>query len=210
MSATSGRSILGSLAAVAIAVAGVVHIIIVPQHYQHAPAHGVFFLVAGIVEIAWSIAFIWKPSKRLTYVGMGIGSMLLVLWLLTRALPAPFGHSSEVVDAWAIVCKLSEFVGVVALVLLALLGIQETGGRRAGARAIVLALALGLVFGLTTYAVARAAEPLFPGLAAADEGEHHEQGDAAGGTEGHDHPVGDEHPEEHGHEPGEAGGTVTP
>jgi hypothetical protein len=102
------RSPMATVAAGAVALAGVVHILIVPQHYQHAPAHGLFFLIAGLIELAWAVAYSRTPSRRLLHVGIGIGSSLLVLWLLTRSLPVPFGHAAEPVDTWAIVCKLSE------------------------------------------------------------------------------------------------------
>jgi hypothetical protein len=187
---------VATVAAVAVAIAGVVHVLIVPQHYQHAPAHGIFFLIAGLVEIAWAIAYFRGPSPRLLHLGIGLGSSLLVLWLLTRSLPVPFGHAAEPVDTWAVVCKLSELVGVVALALLAYQTLGEGTTRLANTRALVLALVLGLAIGSATYIVARAAEPLLPTLSAAEEV--------------HLHPEGDTEHEEHEHEEGSPGPTLAP
>jgi hypothetical protein len=186
---------MAAVAAVAVAIAGVVHILIVPQHYQHAPAHGIFFLIAGLVEIAWAFAYFRTPSRRLLHVGIVLGASLLVLWLLTRSLPVPFGHAAEPVDTWAVVCKLSELVGVVALAILGYQTLGEGTTRRANARALVLALVLGLAIGSATYVAARAAEPLLPALAAEDE---------------HQHTKGDIEHEEHQHEEDGAEPTLTP
>ena len=47
---------------IATIVAGVIHLVIIPEHWEHAPAHGIFFLVVGIVQIVWGIAIWRKPS----------------------------------------------------------------------------------------------------------------------------------------------------
>jgi hypothetical protein len=207
MNEREGRSITGSAAAIAIGIAGLVHILIAPAHWQHAQAHGIFFLGAGIIEVAWAIAYIRKPSRRLTYFGIGVASMLLALWLITRALPAPFGHGHEVVDGWAVVCKLSELVGILALGILAYQTVEAGTGMRASVRALVLAVAIGLGAGLLTYAVARAAEPLLPGLAGVEEHESHEHPEDAGGAVPHEHEGAEE---AHPHEAGEGEATAVP
>jgi hypothetical protein len=179
MSATSGRSPVGTAAAIAIALAGLIHLVIVPQHYAHAPAHGIFFFVVGLIEIGWSILYFRSPSRRLIQIGLGLGSMLLVLWILTRSFAAPFGHGIEPVDTWAVVCKLSELLGVIALAILAYQTLGEGTARQANTRAFILAFVLGLGVALATYVAARAAEPLLPGLAAPDHDDHHTDGDAS-------------------------------
>jgi hypothetical protein len=181
--------------------------LVAPAHWQHAQAHGIFFFAAGLVEIAWSIAYLRKPSRGLTYFGVGMAAMLLALWLLTRALPAPFGHGHEVVDTWAVVCKVSELVGVVALGLLAFQTLQEGTGRRASARTLAISAVLGISLGLLTYVGARAAEPLLPSLAASAEAGTHEHQEESGEAEDHEHNGAEQ---EHGHEGGEEEDTNTP
>jgi hypothetical protein len=60
----SKTEITGLIPMITIALAGLVHLLIVPAHYAHAPAHGIFFALAGIVQIAWSVAFraVLRPS----------------------------------------------------------------------------------------------------------------------------------------------------
>lgn len=33
------------------ALAGIIHLWIIPEHWEHAPAHGLFFLGVGIAQI---------------------------------------------------------------------------------------------------------------------------------------------------------------
>jgi hypothetical protein len=40
-----------SIITIAIAIAGLIHLVLAPAHYAHAPAHGVFFALAGMAEI---------------------------------------------------------------------------------------------------------------------------------------------------------------
>jgi hypothetical protein len=63
---TSKTEIIRLIPTVTIALAGLVHLLIVPAHYAHAPAHGIFFALAGIVQITWAVAFWRRPSVILT------------------------------------------------------------------------------------------------------------------------------------------------
>jgi hypothetical protein len=146
-----------------IALAGLVHLLIAPAHYAHAPAHGLFFAVAGLVQCGWAVAFWRWPSLALYRVGLAISGGLIVLWLLTLALPAPFGGHAEAIDASALVCKASELSGLISLVALALMG-PTAFGPRSATRRVGEALALSLIVGLIIFGAGKAAEPLFPGL----------------------------------------------
>jgi hypothetical protein len=175
------------LAAVTIGFAGILHIVIAPAHWQHAPAHGIFFLVAGLVELGWALAFLRKPSRALSYFGIGMASLLLLLWALARVFPAPFGHGPEATDAWSAVCKLSEAVGAVALGVFVIQGLEENMGKAAAVRTVILTVLAGLALGALSYAGAHAAAPYLPSLAAVEEAEdHHHQG-AGNETTAHEH-----------------------
>lgn len=56
----SKRLVAGS--ALAAILAGVIHLAIIPEHWSHAPAHGLFFLSVGILQIGWGV-IVWRnPS----------------------------------------------------------------------------------------------------------------------------------------------------
>lgn len=147
-------------------VAGLIHLLIGPTHWAHAPAHGLFFAIAGLAELVWAVAFWRRPSIRLVQLGTVLASGLIALWAITRLVPAPFTGAPEAVDTYGLLCKLAEGLAVGALVALSLHRPGFGSQRRAGWGGIAPWLILGAAGGLLTYQVAIAAEPVFPGLTA--------------------------------------------
>jgi hypothetical protein len=49
-------------AALLMAVAGIIHLVITPIHYAHAPAHGLFFALCGVIQIALGLLIWRRPS----------------------------------------------------------------------------------------------------------------------------------------------------
>ena len=175
-------------AAVLFARAGAIHLVIAPEHWAHAQAHGLFFAMVGVAELAWGLAvWIW-PSTTLYRIGLVVASGLVVLWMLTRSLSVPFGHESEPTDAFAIMCKLSEALGAVTLCVLIFHHTIFSAGRQAAWRIVVLLILVSLGAGLMTYGLARAAEPLLPGLQASAEQDHHHES-LSGSTHGDEHAI---------------------
>lgn len=168
--------------------AGVIHIWIVPQHWEHAPAHGLLFLIVGIVQIIWGIA-VWKqPSTRLYYAGVLMAGWLIVLYVITRLLPAPFGHGGpEAVDTIGLICKLCEVLGMFSLFVLIFQGLVLKTSRFIAWRAVALTMLLSFISGFATYDLALAAEPAFPQLSAPVEEHDHEESAEAPSTVEHDH-----------------------
>jgi ABC-type nickel/cobalt efflux system permease component RcnA len=111
-------------------------------------------------------------------VGWVLAGSLVVLWIVTRFLAAPFHGSPEPMDLGVVVCKLAEALGLISLTALALTGATSAEQRRGAWRNLALLLVLSVVVGLATYGVARAAEPLFPALAASHETTDDHQHDA--------------------------------
>lgn len=165
---------LGAWAALLVALAGLIHLLLAPQHWAHAPAHGVFFVVAGIAEIAWGVAVWRRPSLALYYIGLVGAGGLVVLWGITRVLPAPFGHGPEPIEMMALVCKASEGLSMVVLAALILPATMSGTKRSAVWRSIVLLVVAAFIVGFLTYGVARAAEPVLPWLGATEH-QHEEE-----------------------------------
>jgi hypothetical protein len=160
----NNQEIIRSVCVITIALAGLVHLLIAPAHYAHAPAHGIFFAVAGIGQFAWAVIFWRRPSLALYRVGLAVSGGLVVLWLLTLALPAPFGgHDAGTIDASAVVCKASELIGLIALVALVLQGGKlAIGGNLSAPRLMSEAVLVSLVVGAVFFGAGKAAEPMFP------------------------------------------------
>lgn len=156
------QNIIHSICVLTIALAGLVHLLVAPAHYDHAPVHGIFFAVAGIIQCAWAVVFWRRPSLALYRLGLAVSGGLVVLWLLTLTLPAPFGgHDMGAIDASAIVCKVSELAGLFALVALVLQGGAMSGNLSVG-RVMGEAVLVSLLVGALFFGAGKAAEPVFP------------------------------------------------
>jgi hypothetical protein len=182
-------------AAILMLLAGLTHLAAAPVHWSHAPAHGLFFVAAGIAQIVWAALFWRRPSARLHGLGIVLAASLIALWVITRWLPAPFHGTPEPVDAFGVLSKLCEALCIAALVLWALTqAAAAPAGQRVWGR-VALLLLVALVSGALVYEAARAAEPLLPGLGSSEEGHTHEH--EGEGEHDHEHP--DEPSEEHEH-----------
>jgi len=145
----ASRARLGSAAAVALGAAGGIHLALVGQHAQQSPASGVFFAVAGIVELVLAAALWRAPGSRRTALAAGVTvGGLLVVYAASRLWSIPAFGGREPVDTLGLLTKLLEVTGV------ALAAAADAGWT---ARPIPPSL---LVAG-TTLAVALAARGLF-------------------------------------------------
>lgn len=179
--ASTSRNRLRFGAAALMIAAGVIHLLITPQHWSHAPVHGLVMALIGVLEIGWGLAYWRTPSVTMTRFGLLMGIGLITLWAITRVAPAPFGHGPEHIDALGSLSKLCEGLGVAALMPLAVFASGAGARWRAlGAMTVVAVVGASVVYG-----VALAAEPLFPTL---------EQGTAP------HHEAAGEHPSEQQHE----------
>ena len=157
--------------------AGLMHLMIVPEHAEHAPAHAWFFAASGIVQIAWG-AVGWRRTRpALDVGGMVLAGSLILLWLVTRIYPAPFSTDPEEVDGAGVISKVLEAGAFVALVV----AIAREGGRRWAVVGAVLSVVAAAGF----YAGGRLAGPWLPSLWALE-------GEGSGAAEAgvHSHLVG--------------------
>lgn len=169
---------MNKFVSISIGIAGLIHLVLAPQHFEHAPAHGIFFVIAGIIEVFWAFLFWKRPSQWLYWTGVAIAGGLLVLWIITRFWLAPFEHETGGLDIGGIACKLSELAGVIALCAMAIKGSLPDMKPTTPLRLVSLATALSIASGLLLYGAGHAMEPLLPSLAA---GEQHSE--EAGHTE---------------------------
>lgn len=160
---TANRNQLVALSALTTGLAGVIHLWIIPEHWEHSRAHALFFLLVGVAQIAWGVA-VWRgPSTGLYYIGVNMAGWLIVLYDITRWLPAPFTHGPEEINMIGIVTKLFEGLGMVALVILIFRDLNFKAGRLVARKAIALIILISFIAGFVTYGVALVAEPIFPG-----------------------------------------------
>jgi hypothetical protein len=178
---------------IAVAVAGLIHLWLGPQHYSHAPVHGIFFVVLGVAQLAWANFHNRKTSRQLYYAGLFLTGGMIILWAITRVVTQPFhGHPGSV-DLEGILVKTAELIGLVGLVQTAAKGKVKGISKATFASMLGSAILISVATGFMTYGVAVAAEYVMTPVS--DHGEHsegHEEGDQ---HEGEEHESEGEHSE---------------
>lgn len=149
------------LAAGGMGIAGLLHLWIVPEHWEHAPAHGIFFLFLGIVQFVWVVFLLRGNSLSIQKSGVILAASSILLWVLTITLPAPFEDSPEELDVIGIAVKLFELASIVGLVNMMRLALGSKGRL---IRVVGIQIILAFVIALAVYSAGKAAEPLFPEL----------------------------------------------
>lgn len=178
-----------------LAVAGIIHLVLLPGHLEQARGIGLYFCVVGGAQVVWAILYLLRPT-RLT-AGIGLAALVvqpLAVYVLTRALRQPFGDHAESVDLIGILTGLLEAAALVPLAL-HLARTKAPGQTMARGVAVPLAVAIvaGLVFGGALYGLGLAAEELVPWLDEPEAPHAHEatasvaEGGSETGTTSHSH-----------------------
>ena len=184
-----------------IAIAGVVHLIITPAHFSHAPAHGILFGFMGIGQLAWAVAF-WRfePSKILYWVGLTLSGGIVILWSLTQLVSVPFASEAEPIDWVVLLSKANEMIGFIALINLARKGQINAFTKQSGPKLMGVALLVALIAGIGFWGLGHLSEMIFPEIG--HVGEH---GPGHSDNLGHDNKP-DYEEEESDHDEHEHGG----
>lgn len=154
------------LAAGLLAVAGIIHLVVLPQHLEQARGIGLYFCAIGAAQVVWALVFALRPTRRLAWLGlMALAVQPLALYALTRVVRQPFGDGAEAVDLIGVVTGLIELAALAPFAL-CLARTRPAGVSRGRGVAIPLALALvaGLAFGGALYGTGLVAEDLVPWL----------------------------------------------
>jgi hypothetical protein len=148
-SAPDGATDRAALAALAGATAGIVHLVLIPQHLDD-PAYVAGFGAAGVAQFAWAWAlWVRSESRALLRTGIVLQLGLAALWLVSRLIGLPF-----VAEPWDPVGVGPLDAVTVAVELLAAALCAALLGRRMPPR----------LDGLTMIAVALAFSSVFAGV----------------------------------------------
>jgi len=148
------------------ALSGVIHLAVTTEHSSHAPAHGLFFATLGVFQIGWAVAYWILPRRWLRWAGFVLSGGMIVLWAVTRYLPAPLQGHPEEVDLTGVISKILETIALVSLMA------EEAWERPPIARQVPLILSgllVAVISGLGVYASALALEPFAPPLLQAQD-----------------------------------------
>jgi len=147
---TRRQALAGAVAALSLG-AGVVHLSIASDHWLEYRAFGVFFLLAGLVQLAWAWAVWVRPSGPLLRIGVGGNVALIALWAVSRTVGLPIGpdHWSPEIFGWADGITVALEVGSLAIACWMLRGPSQAPAspleRRVGWMAILSTAPLTIV-----------------------------------------------------------------
>jgi len=103
------------LAVVSSAAAAGVHAAVGPAHFREGLVFGLFFAVAALAQVGWSVAMAFRPSRPLLVAAVVGNSAVLLLWLFTRTIGLPgLLPGPEAVGLWDLCCGVWELTVVVA------------------------------------------------------------------------------------------------
>jgi hypothetical protein len=113
-----------------------------PEHFQEWWGYGMFFLVAGVVQVVYVPLLVRWPNQTVLLLGIAGNSAIVLLYLFTRVLGIPFfGPEAGEVEGVGIIdvcATASEAAIVVALGVLVL-------WRLAGERTTLIGLVLSAI-----------------------------------------------------------------
>jgi hypothetical protein len=126
------KSILYTVAAPSL-LAGLIHLGVVPEHFEELWGYGIFFVVAAVAQVGYVPRLLRWPNRTVLLLGIAGNSAIVLLYLLTRVVGIPlFGPEAGEVEEVGIidVCATSSEAALVvalgALVLWRLAGERTT------------------------------------------------------------------------------------
>lgn len=73
------------------AAAAIVHFGVLGEHMREYWASGLFFALAGLLQLAWALAVPGRPSPRLLAVGAAGNALIVATWVVSRTVGIPLG-----------------------------------------------------------------------------------------------------------------------
>ncbi|MFL6470342.1 MAG: hypothetical protein ACJ71H_05770 [Nitrososphaeraceae archaeon] len=105
-------------AAAATAIAGILHLISFSNLIGRNPTTGIFFLVAGMAQLFWTIPMVRKWGRIWYYIGIAGTIVLIILYFITRV-PNPITTRALPINSMGILIEIFQFiyVGITAYIV---------------------------------------------------------------------------------------------
>jgi hypothetical protein len=107
------------IAAATTAIAGILHIILVPNIIGRNPNSGIFFLVAGIAQIFWIIPMLKKWGRTRYYIGIAGTILLMLMWAITRMPGNPITGRGGPISEMAIAVEIFQVAYIIITAIIA-------------------------------------------------------------------------------------------
>jgi uncharacterized membrane protein YuzA (DUF378 family) len=106
-------SVLYYAAAATTAIAGILHLTLVPNIIGRNPNSGIFFIISGIAQIFWVIPMLKKWGKTWYYIGIAGTIILIIIWAITRMPGNPITGRGGPIGEMAIVIEIFQIAYVI-------------------------------------------------------------------------------------------------
>jgi uncharacterized membrane protein YuzA (DUF378 family) len=106
-------SVLYYAAAATTAIAGILHLTLVPNIIGRNPNSGIFFIISGIAQIFWIIPMLKKWGKTWYYIGIAGTIILIIIWAITRMPGNPITGRGGPIGEMAIVIEIFQIAYII-------------------------------------------------------------------------------------------------
>jgi hypothetical protein len=108
------------------AIAGILHLLLVPNVISFNVNNAIFFLVSGIAQIFWVLPMIKKWGKIWYYIGIAGTIILIIMWAITRMPGNPITGRGGPISEMAIAIEVFQ---VAYVIITAIIIAKEGRGR---------------------------------------------------------------------------------
>ena len=67
------------------------HAYVCPEHFHEWIVYGIFFMIASILQAAWSVLVLVRPTRRLILAGAVGNAAVVITFAISRTVGIPFG-----------------------------------------------------------------------------------------------------------------------
>ncbi|MFY9565612.1 MAG: hypothetical protein WAQ29_04620 [Nitrososphaeraceae archaeon] len=115
-----GINILYYGAAATTAIAGILHLSLVPNVIGRNPNSGIFFIISGIAQIFWVIPMLKRWGRIWYFLGIGGTIILIIMWVITRVPGNPITGRGGPIGEMAIVIEIFQiaYIIITAIIIL--------------------------------------------------------------------------------------------
>lgn len=106
-------SVLYYAAAATTAIAGILHLTLVPNIIGRNPNSGIFFIISGIAQIFWVIPMLKKWGKTWYIIGIAGTIILIIIWAITRMPGNPITGRGGPIGEMAIVIEIFQIAYII-------------------------------------------------------------------------------------------------
>jgi hypothetical protein len=120
-----GINVLYYAAAATTAIAGILHLSLVPNGIGRNPNSGIFFIISGIAQIFWVIPMLKRWGRIWYFLGIGGTIILIIMWGITRVPGNPITGRGGPISEMAIVIEIFQ---IAYIIITAIIILKESRG----------------------------------------------------------------------------------